>query len=325
MTEIQDPSPRFRPLPPEVPELRQIDQVVEICRSGGITEAARVLGVSQPALSKSIARLEQQLGVKLFERSGGGVRPTRYGRLLASRGAGLLSSAVELRQEIVLLASGASGRLRIGCGPASRLRPLQALAPLIAKKFPLLKLEIRWEGGDRLMQGMADGRYDVAFGYYESAQPFGELIRVKMLQDRRVSVVRPGHPVLASGQPLSAREFLRYPIASAGMTPTFNKWAGQMSAEEQRNATAILCEDYEIVAGCTAASDAIAWGPRFAFERPLREGVLVELSTSLPTHYACWMLTSEANWKLPIVKSIASLARSLKYEDEEGEFAALAP
>jgi DNA-binding transcriptional LysR family regulator len=302
------------------PDLRQLEQVVEVCRSGGITEAARVLGLSQPALSKSIARLEDQLGVKLFERGGGSVRPTRYGRLVARRGAALLGSAADLRQEIALLASGASGRLRIGAGPASRLRSLQALVPLIVSKFPALKLDIRWEGGDLLMRGMAEGRYDLVFGYHESARPFGELIRIKVLQDRRVAVVRPGHPTLERGRALTPREFLKYPIASAGMTPSFRSWTGALSADEQRNAAAIICEDYELVAACTAVSDAIAWGPRFAFERPLAAGELVEAATTWPARYACWMLTTEANWKLPVVRSIATLARSLRFPSgDEGE------
>lgn len=303
-------------------DLRQIEQVMAVCRAGGITDAARQLGVSQPALSKSIGRLEKQLGVKLFERDGRGARPTRYGRLVAARGPGMLGAVTELRHEISLLASGASGRLRIGAGPASRIRPLQALAPLIVQTYPLLKLEMRSEGGGQLMRGMAEGRYDLVFAYYESAAPFGDLIRVKVLEDRRIAVVRPGHPALASGRPLTPREFLSYPVASAGPTPAFRDWTGPLTPDESRNATAIVSDDYGVLAACAAASDTIAWGPQFVFEAPLRRGELVEAPITWPARYACWMLTTSTNWRLPIVKAIAGLARAVGRPEQIGAAAA---
>lgn len=310
-----DPPTPARRADADLVDLRQVEQVMAVCRAGGITDAARLLGVSQPALSKSISRLEKQLGVKLFERDGRGARPTRYGRLVAARGPGMLGAVAELRQEISLMASGASGRLRIGSGPASRIRPLQALAPLIVETYPLLKLEMRSEGGGELMRAMAEGRYDLVFAYYESAAPFGDLIRVKVLEDRRIAVVRPGHPALASGRPLTPREFLSYPIASAGTTPAFRDWTGPLTADESRNATAIVSDDYDILAACAAASDTIAWGPQFVFEAPLRSGALVEAPITWPARYACWMLTTAANWRLPIVKAIADLARSVGQPD----------
>ncbi|MBX3484695.1 MAG: LysR family transcriptional regulator [Phenylobacterium sp.] len=292
-------------------ELKHVEQVVEVCRTGAITDAARNLSLTQPALSKSIARLEQQLGVQLFDRGGGSVRPTRYGQLLADKGPALLGSASALRQEIALLATGASGRLRMGAGPASRIKPLKALIPAIVQKFPLLKLEVREENGDSLVQAMAEGRYDIVFSYYESARPFGELMRVKVVEDRRAAVVRPGHPALDLRRALTPRDLLKFPLASAGSIPAFREWAGVMSPEELRNAGAILCEDYDIIADCARTSDAIAWGPRFAFEGPLGRGELVEIAITWPAKYACWMLTTEAHWKLPVVKAIAELAKSL--------------
>jgi MFS family permease len=59
--------------------------VVAICRAGSFSGAAHALGISQPTLSKSIARLESKLGIKLFERTNANARPTVYGQFVPTR------------------------------------------------------------------------------------------------------------------------------------------------------------------------------------------------------------------------------------------------
>jgi len=66
--------------------------------------AAEALGLTQPTLSRSIAALERDLGVRLFERSHKGATPTVFGRVLLERGAIVLEREAEVRREIQLLA-----------------------------------------------------------------------------------------------------------------------------------------------------------------------------------------------------------------------------
>lgn len=295
---------------PDRIELKQLEQVIEICEAGGISGAARHLGITQPALSKSIAKLEAQLGVQLFDRSGGHVRPTQFGLMIAERGRPLLGSAAALSSDVARLAQGASGRLRIGVGPASTLKPMPEVARAIVARFPALQLDIHQDSGPALMRGMAEGRYELVFGYYESAEPFGDLIRIKIFEDVRVAVVRPGHPALEAKAPLSARQVLRYPIACAGVTPSFSRWAGDLTPAHQANATALVCDDYRVIAHAVASSDLIAWGPRFVFADDLDRGDCVELPITWRSRYECWMLTTETHWRSPLIKAVADLARS---------------
>lgn len=61
---------------------RLLSSFLVVAEKGSITEAAKVLNISQPALTKSMRRLEDELGVKLFDRVPVGVRLTRYGAIL---------------------------------------------------------------------------------------------------------------------------------------------------------------------------------------------------------------------------------------------------
>jgi len=97
-------------------ELRHLEQILEICRAGGFSGAARRLEISQPTLSKSIARLETQLSVKLFERNGGAARPTAYGAFVAQRAEALLQGVAALSRDLEQLGPRVYGPCPSSCG-----------------------------------------------------------------------------------------------------------------------------------------------------------------------------------------------------------------
>lgn len=295
-------------------ELRHLEQIVEICSAGSFSEAARRLQLTQPALSKSISRLEAQLGVSLFERSGGAARATGLGQLVAERGRQLLANSNALSREIRQRAGGASGRLRIGVGPATRFRPLPEVMKGLLARFPDLQIEARHDNGLKIMRGVDQGRYDVAFGFSENAEPYGDLIRVKLFDDRLIIVARPGHPATMSNHPLTPVELLQYPLASVGVTAAFGTWVGHVGEAEAANATALVCDDFDLMQECLPPNFTMR-GTRFVFERALAEGRLVEVPVQWDAVYHCWMLTTSENWRLPIVKLVADLARGAPIGD----------
>jgi DNA-binding transcriptional LysR family regulator len=288
-------------------ELKQLEHVIEVCDAGSFSGAARRLRLSQPALSKSISRLEVQLGVRLFERTGGAARATDLGRLIAERGRSLLLSSNSLSRELEQRVGSATGRLRIAMGPTTRLRPLPQVVKGVLARFPDLKLETTLDGGRAIMRGVDQGRYDVAFGHSENAERYGELIRVKIYEDETIVVARPDHPA-AGAEPLSASELLEFPMASSGITDSFRAWVGELSEREAFNAEAYVSDDVVMMQQCLPSQYTLR-GARFAFERALAAGELVELPLQWKSMYHCWMLTTAENWRLPVVKAVAEMAR----------------
>lgn len=304
------PPPALRSAPPiERIELRLLEQVVEICHAGSFSEAARRLRLSQPALSKSVSRLEALLGVQLFERSGGAAKPTELGELVADRGRQLLASSNALGRELQQRALGAAGRLRIGVGPATRIRPLPQVIRGLLSQFPGLQVDARLDNGLKIMRDVDQGRYDVAFGASENAEPYGDLIRVKLFDDPLVVVARPGHPATLADHPLTPTELLRYPMASVGITSGFSRWAGLVGDAEAANATALACDDFGLMQECLPQGYTMR-GARYVFEKALASGELVEVPVTWRDTYHCWMLTTSENWRLPVIKAVAELARA---------------
>lgn len=291
-------------------ELRHLEQIVAIRRAKGFTGAARELGISQPTLSKSIARLESQLAFKLFDRTGSGARATAYGDYIADRAEALLQSAGALMHEVQQLARGEAGRLRIGVGPVARLKILPRIIGQASERYPKLQLTTVQEGAPSLLRGLLEGRLDVVFAYWEFAADYGDLIRVKVFEDRSIAAVRPGHPALARPLPLGPAELLQYPLAMSRPAPSLLRWLGDLTREQAENLGAFVSDDYGVIKQRPMISDTVALAPRFVFEPEIETGALVELPTSRPnSHYECWMLTTPERWTSPLVKMVADFAR----------------
>lgn len=289
-------------------ELKQLEHLVAVCTTGSFSGAAKRLRISQPTLSKSIARLEKQLGVKLFDRTGGSARPNVYGHTAAEHAAAVLAGVERMSQQLEQLARGEAGSLRIGVGPATRIKLLPEVVRQVGKAFPDLQLEARYDDVAALMRSLRMGSLDLVFCYFEAPDELSDFIRVKICDDRRIAVVRPRHPALRQA-PLTPEMLLRYPIASVGAVPSFRKWRGAVSARAARNMNAFVSDDYALLKTRPLESDYVALGPRFVFERELRDGTLVELKLRLEIGYECWMLTTEARWRSPVVKKVADFAR----------------
>ncbi len=98
--------------------LRELRLLLAVARCGSILKAAQDIGLTQPAVSKSIADLEGVLGVRLFDRTNRGVEPTPYGRVVLLRAAGVFDELRQAVEELAFLSGSSGGELRIGGTPA---------------------------------------------------------------------------------------------------------------------------------------------------------------------------------------------------------------
>src|SRR5262245_40206687 len=95
-------------------DLRQLRTLVAVVEAGGVSAAARVLHISQPALSRQIREFENELDLRLFDRVGRRIVPTAAGKEILERGRRLLTEAESLRQRARALRDGQTGLLRVG-------------------------------------------------------------------------------------------------------------------------------------------------------------------------------------------------------------------
>lgn len=159
-------------------DVRHMRQVLAIHRHGSFAKAAEAVGVAQPTLSKSIARLEDELGLTLFDRSGSGARVTPMGALLVSRAEIVIGEAERLARDIELAAAGQIGEARIGVGPAMRSF-LPAFAQALAVRFPQLRLKLNVDLRDRLLADLRTGALDLVITA-QSPDPDGDYVQTEI-------------------------------------------------------------------------------------------------------------------------------------------------
>lgn len=125
-----------------LPPAEEIRYFIETAQAGKISRAAERLGLSQPALSQALQRLEGRLGAPLLIRSKSGVQLTQAGRHLARRGQALLREWDALRSEALKFSQEVSGRYTLGCHAAVARYALPEFLPGLLKTHPQLELRL---------------------------------------------------------------------------------------------------------------------------------------------------------------------------------------
>src|SRR5262249_44115139 len=113
-------------------------QLLAIAANGSLAKAAQSLGVSQPNLSAAVARLEDQLKVKLLERSVTGSHLTPVGEVIAQRASRVIHETEQMIREATLMADGGAGFLRLGFGTALSEVFMTRLVERLAASYPTL-------------------------------------------------------------------------------------------------------------------------------------------------------------------------------------------
>ncbi|WP_170772845.1 hydrogen peroxide-inducible genes activator [Ruegeria lacuscaerulensis] len=142
------------------PTLRQLEYIVTVSRLGRFGLAADVLNVSQPSLSAQIATVEQELGLRIFERDRGGVQVTARGEEFIARAQKILAEVQDLRHAMTN-DTPVGGRLRLGVLPSIGPYLLPQVIKTVHQERPGLRIVVREENTRDLEQGLKSGRFDM--------------------------------------------------------------------------------------------------------------------------------------------------------------------
>ena len=189
-----------------------------IARNGSFAAAGEELHRVPSAITYTIQKLEQDLEVKLFDRSGHRAKLTEAGAALLHEGRHLLRAATDLECRVKHVATGWETELRLA---VDDLLPTERL-------FPLLKDFYREQSGTRVRltmevlggcwDALLTGRADMVIGAPGDAPPEGLLAVEPMGSFEFVFVVSPEHPLAGLREPLSAQDILQYRAVSAADT-----------------------------------------------------------------------------------------------------------
>lgn len=141
-------------------ELRILRYLLVVAREENITRAAEILHISQPALSRQIMQLEEELGVKLFTRGKQNVCLTSEGILFRRRAQEIVNLADKARDELQQENNILVGTISIGCGELRNMEELSEIIAAFQEQYPLVKFEIHsaynMDVKERIEQGLLD-------------------------------------------------------------------------------------------------------------------------------------------------------------------------
>lgn len=173
----------------------RLKYVVAVGRAGSFTAAAEAAGVTQSAITKSIADLEQQIGYSIFYRTSRGSFLTAEGRDFVDRAARLLEDVNDLLHSPAEKEDVYAGTLRIGVGPASLEWRLIAPIRLLLTRHPGIKFDVSGSTFERTVQLLRAGSIDVALGLDAAFAEWSDIRREPIVAVPSVHFVRRDHPI----------------------------------------------------------------------------------------------------------------------------------
>src|SRR5262245_38322141 len=117
-------------------KLHDLHVLMAVVQTGSMSKAATLLNTGQPAISRSIAELEQALGVRLLDRSRQGVSATEYGRALLDGGTAAFDDLRQSVKNIAFLADPTVGELRVGCNPFLAASFVSVVIDRMSHRYP---------------------------------------------------------------------------------------------------------------------------------------------------------------------------------------------
>lgn len=172
-------------------EIDQLRYFLQVARRASFTRAAEDLLISQPALSRSIQKLEEELGQPVFERKARSVSLTDAGTLLQARAQQVLTILEDTRAEIT--DDGRSGRVRVGAIPTIAPYFLPEVLRQFADRFPQASVVVQEQTTDLLLKSCTQGEIDLAI--VALPVPVRYLEVEELFQEELLLVVPPGHPL----------------------------------------------------------------------------------------------------------------------------------
>lgn len=258
--------------------LRAVDAAVT---HGSLLKASAALGVSQPALTKSLHELEELLGLRLFERHPRGVHPTAAGTVFVRSARRVLAELRRLDEDLDEL-SGPGGTVALGALPVAAAGVLPGALARLKAAQPGAKVRLHQGRTEELLPLLASGELDLIVGrLYEPAVPDG-FAREPLWTEPISVLARAGHPVF-SREAVSVEELRRYEL----VLPTVTQRVGQeieqlLQLLDLAPASPLRSSSYGFTREMLLATDLIAVMPRLMMAGDLLRGALRVVPLPIP-------------------------------------------
>lgn len=269
-------------------DLRMIQHATTLASERSFAKAAKVLHLSQPALSRSILELEKRVGDKLFDRNNGSVQPTEAGRLFLRHAEDLLAKAAIMGRELRQVTGREGGELSIGAGTYPTDMFLGQAIGTLTKIHPGVRVRIVHNQVHDLIQLLRKRELDLLVGDAAWLEGTDDIHAIPLNSHQGYVVVRSGHPLVGK-KALSLDALMNHPLVTSGRAASrlatlasgADGGAGD-PAKLARWVPAVATESLSMMCSTVASSDAFTFLPLQLALSHVDAGKLSILPLALP-------------------------------------------
>lgn len=256
-------------------DLRQLRYFLALHEHRSFVRAADAMGITQPAFSRSIQTLEQELGCQLVDRGSKELRPTPEGQVVFQHALSLVRGASNLTHEINQMTKLDAGELHFGCDPALAARLVPDALVRFMELHPRIRTRFEVDNWENLSRSLS--RDEIEFFIADIRQLENDpSVQVRALTPRTgLFFCRAGHPLL-SKESLSTNDLFDYPLAATRIPIGARKMLANLSGKADLEVH-VECEQLPLLAQITRQSNAIGIGTYEALSSQLASGDLVQL------------------------------------------------
>jgi DNA-binding transcriptional LysR family regulator len=263
--------------------LRDLEVLMAVVQSGAIGKAASSVGVSQPAISKSVAELEKTLKVRLFERCGRGITPTPYALALIKRSTAIFDELQQGLQDIEFLADPSAGEVRIGAAEPLTVAVIATAIDQLSRQYPRLRFHVTGGDAAALFRGLGDRRFE--FAVFRTIKPPPDEFEVVDTLFEDVLVVAAGakNP-LSRRRKLALSELINEPWATFPSDSLYGSLVEDVFRVRGLNPPQPIVASISpyLLNELRATGRFLSIVPRFSLELPRKNPEIVTLPISLP-------------------------------------------
>jgi DNA-binding transcriptional LysR family regulator len=245
-------------------EFRDIEYFAVLAEHGNVGRAAEALGLSAPALSVSLRRLETAMRVKLFNRTPKGVELTPTGSALLAQVKRLRLAREDVLREATDLSEGRAGHLRIGAGPAACIALLPLACEELVRELPAVTLKIVVGTLPPLIEQLRNGESDLAVMPLPTT-PNHDLIQETLYDDQMVVYCSIHHHLAKKRNRLTLADIAEEEWASTQTTLPSSELLNRVLRENGFPARKVRVEaaSHQIVNHLVATSNLLGFNSRF--------------------------------------------------------------
>ncbi|MCJ9429751.1 LysR family transcriptional regulator [Kordiimonas marina] len=258
-------------------EIRHLRHLIAIVDHGGLEKAAEALHLTQPALTKSLRRMEALLGVPVVERAGRRLVLTEIGADILADGRRLVQDADEVERRARLWREGGAGRVTVGVGPAVQAGVVPDVLTRLSGDAALEgALLIETGHADNLLPRLMAGSLDFAVYDFDVDPHDPDLMATPLAPEPVAAMVRAGHPFTET-PPKSTEDLRSYSIGTVPAPPGLRQAADDMIRQMGTGMT-LECDNYDSLAEVALSGDMVVLAPDRVIARLARHRPLVAVS-----------------------------------------------